>query len=83
VNPIQMKTPAARLETKEYAQLRTRVMRRDGWRCQSCGSIENLEVHHKDYRSQSGADVEDNLITVCSACHRSIHASRFDVKGWG
>jgi hypothetical protein len=28
---------------------------RDSWRCQSCGTMSNLEVHHKQFRSHSGA----------------------------
>jgi len=49
------------------------ILRRDGWRCQSCGTISNLEVHHRQFRSQSGADTEGNLITLCVDCHRQAH----------
>ena len=31
------------------------------------------EVHHRQYRSQSGDDSEQNLITLCVACHRNVH----------
>ena len=62
-----------RLENRDYQELRTRVLRRDGWRCQLCGSMTNLEVHHQQFRSQSGADSEDNLITLCTDCHSSVH----------
>jgi 5-methylcytosine-specific restriction endonuclease McrA len=43
------------------------------WRCQSCGTMSNLEVHHKQFRSHSGHDSEENLITLCSTCHASVH----------
>jgi len=46
---------------------------RDGWRCQACGSLRGLEVHHIQRRSRLGDDVEANLITLCSDCHRAIH----------
>jgi len=36
------------------------------WRCQFCGSMQNLQVHHLKFRSQSGDDVEQNLITLCA-----------------
>jgi hypothetical protein len=26
-------------------------------------------VHHREFRSHSGADTEENLITLCAACH--------------
>ena len=35
-----------RLDEREYDDLRELVLRRDGWRCQFCGSMTNLEVHH-------------------------------------
>jgi len=51
------------------------VLRRDSWRCQSCGSMSNLEVHHRKFRSQGGDDSEVNLITLCIDCHLSLHGS--------
>jgi 5-methylcytosine-specific restriction endonuclease McrA len=35
--------------------------------------MSNLEVHHIQYRGQSGEDSESNLITLCQNCHRAIH----------
>lgn len=62
-----------RLDAIQYERLRQRVLRRDGWRCQWCGAMTNLEVHHKEFRSHSGDDSEENLITVCASCHARIH----------
>jgi ATP-dependent DNA helicase RecQ len=62
-----------RLDLSSYASLRQQVLRRDGWRCQSCGAMSNLEVHHKQFRSHSGHDSEKNLITICAACHARVH----------
>jgi hypothetical protein len=33
----------------------------------------NLEVHHKEFRSQSGDDSGENLITLSAGCHAAIH----------
>ena len=63
----------SRLNPVSYENLRQRILRRDGWRCQSCGAMSNLEVHHKQFRSHSGADVEENLITLCVDCHEEVH----------
>jgi 5-methylcytosine-specific restriction endonuclease McrA len=57
----------------EPALLRMKIMERDNWRCQFCGTRSDLQVHHIIYRSQGGADMEDNLITACAACHEAIH----------
>jgi len=73
MNPIGPKSVPLRLDPVSYENLRQRVLRRDGWRCQSCGTMANLEVHHQRFRSHSGEDSEENLITICAVCHASIH----------
>jgi 5-methylcytosine-specific restriction endonuclease McrA len=70
---IGPKLSPLRLDPLSYEILRQQVLRRDGWRCQSCGTMSNLEVHHKEFRSQSGDDSEQNLITLCTQCHARIH----------
>ena len=76
MSSIGPKPIGLRLGPVEYESLRQQVLRRDGWRCQSCGAMVNLEVHHKEFRSHSGHDSEQNLITLCSACHAAIHHCR-------
>jgi 5-methylcytosine-specific restriction endonuclease McrA len=73
MNPNLLKQVPVRIEDREYQKLRKRVLYRDGWRCQSCGSMTNLEVHHQQFRSHSGPDHEDNLITLCNSCHSAEH----------
>jgi len=73
MSSIGPKTVGFRSDPVEYESLRKRVLRRDRWRCQSCGAMVNLEVHHKEFRSHSGHDSEENLITLCSVCHASAH----------
>ena len=62
-----------RLDRDDYELLRQEILRRDGWRCQSCGSMSKLEVHHREFRSQAGDDLEQNLITLCAICHSLVH----------
>jgi ATP-dependent DNA helicase RecQ len=73
VNYLEPKRAPLRLNSELYDQLRNQVLRRDGWRCQSCGTMFNLEVHHKQFRGQSGHDSEENLITLCAGCHARSH----------
>jgi 5-methylcytosine-specific restriction endonuclease McrA len=68
---IRPKFTPSRLDPLSYESLRQQVLRRDGWR--SSGAMSNLAVHHKEFRSHSGADAEENLITLCTACHSSVH----------
>ena len=78
---ILSKQAPIRLEQQDYRKLREQVPRRDGWRCQLCGSMSNLEVHHTKLRSQSGDDSEQNLITLCVACHSLAHGGQ-SCKRW-
>ena len=70
---ILPKAPPLRLDPLPYESLRQQILRRDRWRCQSCGTLSNLEVHHREFRGHSGADSEENLITLCVACHAGVH----------
>jgi 5-methylcytosine-specific restriction endonuclease McrA len=38
----------------------------DGWRCQKYGSLNNLQVHHQNYRSRQGNNNLANLVTLCA-----------------
>ena len=73
MNTIRHKSPRLRLDSTSYRDLHRQVLERDGWRCQVCGSMQHLQVHHLKLRSQSGGDVEQNLITLCAACHEQVH----------
>jgi len=70
---IQSRSPRLRLDSTSYTKLQRQVLERDGWRCQVCGSMQCLQVHHLKFRSQSGGDEEQNLITLCAECHERMH----------
>ena len=70
---IRGKSLRLRLDANTYRELHRQMLERDGWRCQLCGSMQHLQVHHLKFRSQSGGDVEQNLITLCSECHEQAH----------
>jgi 5-methylcytosine-specific restriction enzyme A len=63
-----------RLEPEVYKQLRLQVLARDRYQCQLCGKRSNLEVHHQQSRARGGKDQIDNLISLCSNCHRQLHS---------
>jgi ATP-dependent DNA helicase RecQ len=73
MSSIGPKLPRLRIDPSSYERLRQQVLGRDGWRCQSCGMMSNLEVHHKKFRSHSGDDSDTNLITLCTQCHTEMH----------
>jgi len=79
MSPPLEKKARLRLDARVYQQLRQSVLERDGWRCQACGSMNNLEVHHIQFRSQQGRDTEENLIILCWQCHKQTHVQSL---GW-
>ncbi|MGH9494432.1 MAG: HNH endonuclease [Candidatus Sulfotelmatobacter sp.] len=42
-------------------------------RCQCCGCTNEFHVHHICPRSSLGDDAVENLITLCTRCHRTVH----------
>ena len=44
--------------------------------CEICGKqnyIENMNLHHRIYRSKGGTDEPDNLQILCFDCHFHLH----------
>ena len=73
MNRVRPKRARLSLDPEMYEKLRTQVLDRDSWRCQSCGTMSNLEVHHKEFRSHTGDDSSQNLMTLCTTCHATVH----------
>ena len=68
--------------TPEYKEWRFNVMKRDGFRCVTCGSANNLVAHHVVKWSDTAIgdplrfDVK-NGITLCHDCHLKEHGGRW------
>jgi 5-methylcytosine-specific restriction endonuclease McrA len=77
---VSEKRPRLRLDPKSYRELCQQVLQRDGWRCQTCGSSTDLQVHHVNLRSRLGDDAEENLVTLCAKCHNEVHQKSVTVK---
>jgi 5-methylcytosine-specific restriction endonuclease McrA len=54
---------------------RAKVLARDRHRCTTpgCGATRFLEVHHVVARADGGGNDMENLVTLCSRCHRHRH----------
>ena len=76
MNRSRRKCPRIRLDPESYRQLCQHVLERDRWRCQACGRLAELQVHHMKLRSQLGNDAEYNLIALCVRCHRDVHLQK-------
>ena len=67
------KVKRIKLGKRIYRRLMKKVLERDNWRCRKCGSLKNLQIHHKVRRSQQGNDSLENLVTLCAYCHMAEH----------
>lgn len=60
------------LRTQAWEETRQKVFRRDGFKCVLCGEAKDLNVHHITYENL-GAEKVSDLVTLCQACHESVH----------
>jgi hypothetical protein len=61
-----------RLSREKFGGQRGDVLERDGFRCQCCGAIEDLLVHHRRRVDQARW-----LITLRRACHTRLHRTKY------
>ncbi|GIV61325.1 MAG: HNH endonuclease [Rhodothermaceae bacterium] len=54
---------------KRILLTRKNVLRRDHFRCQYCGSREQLTIDHIVPKSRGGADTWENLVAACVPCN--------------
>lgn len=59
----------ARIPFKSIVLTRKNIMKRDGNKCQYCGSGRELTIDHVLPRSRNGKDTWENLVTACTACN--------------
>ncbi len=53
------------------------VLDRDNYKCQACkgkSKDKRLQVHHVKYKRNGGTNKPSNLLTLCSTCHKQVHA---------
>ena len=69
------KKPIERQEASPYSIARKQAIKRDGYKCQYCGSTENLTIHHvlPKWRFPEFYSDVNNLCTLCVRCHESYH----------
>lgn len=50
--------------------IRKKVLKRDGNCCRKCGKREKLEMHHIKPITEGQDNAVDNLLALCTSCHR-------------
>jgi hypothetical protein len=62
------------------AAVRTIVLSRAGGKCERCGRLADVELHHRKFRSRGGRHIMSNLVALCgwgnhTGCHGWAHTS--------
>jgi len=70
----------ARLRLSEGRNFRAKVIWRDKYTCQKCGSKENPQAHHIIARIDGGTNTPKNGITLCKKCHNELHAGKWELN---
>lgn len=70
--------PQARHTTKAQKQ---DLLRRDSWCCSTpgCPNRTWIHIHHINPHSQGGTTTPENLICLCSGCHRNLHEGQLKI----
>lgn len=69
------------LESPEWATIRRKVLKRDGYLCQGCLEKPGTIVHHLTYKRQ-GNEMACDLISLCKDCHDRIHGRIKETTKW-
>jgi 5-methylcytosine-specific restriction endonuclease McrA len=62
-----IKIPYAKISQNKPS--RTMIYKRDGHKCQYCGSTRDLTIDHIIPRSRGGEDTWENLVVACMPCN--------------
>lgn len=62
------------LSSSYWGRVRSAIFARSEGKCEQCGSIENLQVHHKAYPGRF-TELQNLhlLVLLCDQCHESQH----------
>jgi hypothetical protein len=69
----QLVGKAYQISDYEGRNFREKVLWRDGYECQRCGSSERLQAHHIQHKAHGGSNTPQNGMTLCERCHQALH----------
>ncbi len=67
--PIPQQTWMGNATNSQWRELKQSIKAERGAKCELCGSVNNLDLHHIIARKNGGKDLEDNLQLLCRTCH--------------
>ena len=67
------------IHSELWRSKKAQIIRDAHYRCQECGSMFRLQVHHISY-SHLGNEIKGELIVLCEVCHKELHNARKEGK---
>ena len=67
--PIPKHTWMGNATNSQWRELKESVKAERGAKCEICGSLNKLDLHHMIPRKNKGKDVKDNVKLLCRTCH--------------
>ncbi len=67
--PIQNQVWNGNASNAKWLDLKERIKAKRGAKCEYCGNVKQLDLHHIIARKHQGDDTEDNLLLLCRTCH--------------
>ena len=67
------------LQSGWWKSRRAEAIRQVGYKCQLCGALYKLTVHHKNYDNLWRERLCD-IVVLCEKCHRALHETGIDYK---
>ena len=76
---INMRRPLSyeeQLVDKRWKEFREKVLNHNGKKCENCGSVRNLQIHHPRYIEGHYAWEYgiDEVVVLCDKCHKLMHS---------
>lgn len=65
------------LRSERWLAIRDKALKNANYRCQKCGSNQNLQCHHKHYANLFHESLKD-IVVLCQRCHYKEH--HFDIN---
>lgn len=67
------------IKSDKWHWIREEKFKKAGYKCEICGAVKNLDVHHVTYK-RLGREKMSDLAVLCRKCHKTLH--REGAKQW-
>ena len=72
-------TYTQQLADPRWKSKRQAILTRDKFCCANCGTNLSLHIHHIKYTGYAWEAPDEDLITLCSVCHRRVHNGTLEI----